>query len=86
MVIDTTTARLLDSALSSPAARDLFKTIANRRIADVNDFPKDYSEADLGALENADLIGKGNASNGTQYFVRAKGLKVARDLEKLRDF
>jgi len=41
--------------------------------------PEAHQELD--ALEKADLIGA--APNSGKYYVTAKGLKVARDLEKL---
>jgi hypothetical protein len=83
MVIETVTGTLLGSVLSSAATRSLFKVIADKRIAEkaalmaINSNP----EADLAALVGADLIG--SAPSGEKYYVTAKGLKVARDLEKI---
>jgi len=83
MVIDAITATLLGTVLGSSGTRSLFTTIANRRIAEAGLLKQDNPDADqqLKALENADLIGAG--ANGEKYYVTAKGLKVARDLEKL---
>ena len=83
MVIDTVTVTLLQSVLSSSAVRNLFTTIANSRIAEAAPLKAANPDADqeLDALEKADLIG--SAPDGAKYYVTAKGLKVARDLEKL---
>ncbi|MGB6719602.1 MAG: hypothetical protein WBE72_02310 [Terracidiphilus sp.] len=83
MTIDTVTASLLQSTLGSPAALRLFTTIAKRRIADVTGLKKADPEADqeLDALQVADLIGAN--SSREKFYITAKGLKVARDLEKL---
>ena len=85
MTIDTATVRLLDSVLGSPSTRQLFTTIANRRIAAADRLKTDHPgvdlSSDLDALEEADLIGAGKERKS--YYVTAKGLKVARDLGKL---
>ncbi len=86
MAKDTTTANLLLSTLGTSSVRGLFTSIAGRRIAEVAALKRDNPQSDivdreLAALEGADLIGKGES--GTKYFVTAKGLKVARDLEQL---
>jgi predicted transcriptional regulator len=83
MAIDTVTATLLGSVLSSSITRNLFTTIAKSRIAEVAPLKAANPEAhqELDALEKADLIGA--APNSGKYYVTAKGLKVARDLEKL---
>jgi hypothetical protein len=83
MAIDAVTVTLLGSVLGSSAARDLFKTIARRRIAETAPLKAENPGADqeLEALERADLIG--SASSGEKYYVTARGLKVARDLEKI---
>ena len=83
MAIDTVTVTLLRSILSSSLARNLFTTIANRRIAEAAPLKATNPDADreLDALEKAELISA--APSGGKYYVTAKGLKVARDLEKL---
>jgi secreted protein with Ig-like and vWFA domain len=83
MAIDKVAVTLLGSVLGSPIARDLFTTIANKRIAEIAPLKATHSDADreLDALEEADLIGA--APKSGKYYVTAKGLKVARDLEKL---
>ncbi len=85
MAIDTITVRLLDSVLSSPSTRQLFTTIANRRIAAEDSLKTDNADANLSdqfhALQDADLIGVGTGLK--RYYVTARGLKVARDLGKL---
>jgi hypothetical protein len=83
MAIDTVTVALLGSVLGSSVTRDLFKTIASRRIAETAPLKASTPDADqeLEALEKADLISP--APSGGKYYVTAKGLKVARDLEKL---
>jgi len=83
MAIDTITATLLGSVLGSSVTRDLFTTIAKRRIAETAPLMAANPDADHGleALKNADLIDA--SPNGAKYYVTAKGLKVARDLEKL---
>ena len=83
MAIDTVTATLLGSVLGSSVARNLFTTIANRRIAEMAPLKATNPDAvqELDALEKADLISA--APSGGKYYVTAKGLKVARDLEKL---
>lgn len=85
MAIDTATGNLLTSALGSPAARKLFTTIANSRIAEIASLKEANpgAEQELDSLERADLISIGRS--GKSYFVTAKGLKVARDLEQLAD-
>jgi hypothetical protein len=84
MAIDTVTASLLGSALASSLARRLFTTIANSRIAETAPLKEANpgSDQELDALEKADLISP--ASSGKKYYVTAKGLKVARDLEKIQ--
>ncbi len=83
MAIDTVTVSLLGSVLGSAAARNLFTTIANMRIAEVGPLRAVNPDADqeLDALQKADLISA--APSGGKYYVTAKGLKVARDLEKI---
>jgi hypothetical protein len=83
MEIDTATVNLLSSTLSSPGARKLFTTIANNRISEIASLKEANPGADqeLDTLERADLISIGRS--GKSYFVTAKGLKVARDLEQL---
>jgi hypothetical protein len=83
MDIDTVTFTLLSSTLASEVARKLFKKIAASRIADVDSVKSDVPDADkqLEALKEADLIGLGDS--GKNLYVTSKGLKVARDLEKL---
>jgi hypothetical protein len=83
MAIDAVTVGLLGSVLGSAAARNLFTTIANMRIAEVGSLEAVNPDADreLAALEKADLIGSVPSSG--KYYVTAKGLKVARDLEKI---
>lgn len=81
--IDSLTVTLLASTLSSGLARKLFSTIANKRIAEAESLKAGNPEADreLAALKDADLISAGE--NGQKYYVTAKGLKVARDLENI---
>ncbi|MGO4879768.1 MAG: hypothetical protein ACLP59_02970 [Bryobacteraceae bacterium] len=82
MAIEAVTGSLLGSVLASPAARNPFTLIVNKRIAEKGALPATSdSQAALAALESADLIG--SARGGEKYFVTAKGLKVARDLDKL---
>ena len=83
MVIDATTVALLGSVLGSSAVRNLFTTIANKRIAERDALRAANPDADreLEALEEADLISA--APGREKYYVTAKGLKVARDLEKI---
>jgi hypothetical protein len=83
MAIDALTLSLLTSALGSSATRKLFKTIVNLRIVDTASLKEVDPEADqaLKALRDADLI----SSAADKYFVTAKGLKVARDLEQTSD-
>jgi hypothetical protein len=80
MAIDTTTVRLLTSVLSTPLARDLFSSIANKRLAPKNSF-QETDQSNIQALKEADLIGV--ASSGENYYVTAKGMKVAEDLATL---
>jgi len=82
MAVDTVTFTLLTSVLSSEAVRKLFKTIANSRIADKSALTEADPQADqaLDVLQSADLIGAG--ADGEKFYVTAKGLKVARDLEQ----
>ena len=82
MVIDVTTFSLLASTLATSAARSLFKTIVSRRIAEKASLKTtSVSDEQLDALVNADLISL--TPHGDKYFVTAKGLKVARDLEQI---
>jgi hypothetical protein len=82
MAIETVTGTLLGSVLASSVARNLFTLIANRRIAERGTLSRTIdSQAALDALESADLISSARA--GEKYYVTAKGLKVARDLEKI---
>jgi hypothetical protein len=82
MPIATVTVGLLESVLASSVARNLFTLIANRRIAERGSLPATAeSQAALDKLESADLIS--SARGGERYYVTAKGLKVARDLEKI---
>ena len=83
MAIETVTGALLGSVLASSTVRTLFTTIVNSRIAEVASLRATNPDADqeLEALEKADLIS--SAPSGAKYYVTAKGLKVARDLEKL---
>ena len=83
MAIDTVTFTLLTSVLSASNVRSLFKTIAEKRIAEKSALEKssETAEEELGKLQDADLIGAG--ADGKRYFVTAKGLKVARDLEQI---
>jgi len=73
----------LGSVLGSSGARKLFTTIASKRIAEAASLKATAPDAgqELDKLEEADLISP--ASSGEKYYVTAKGLKVARDLEKL---
>jgi hypothetical protein len=83
-MVNTVTASLLGSVLGTPAVRNLFTLVANRRIAEKATLPKANDpdvKAALVTLESADLINL--SRNGEKYFVTAKGLKVARDLEKI---
>ena len=61
----------------------LFTRIANSRIAEIASLKETDPGADqeLDTLQRADLISIGQS--GKSYFVTAKGLKVARDLEQL---
>lgn len=83
MAIEAVTATLLGSLFSSSAVRSLFTLIANRRIAEKATLraSNPTPEADLAALVEADLIS--SAAGGEKYYVTAKGLRVARDLEKI---
>ena len=83
MAIDAVTAALLGSALGSSLARKLFTTIANSRIAEIALLKQANpgSDEQLEALAKADLISP--TPGGEKYYVTAKGLKVARDLEKI---
>lgn len=86
MGIDTVTVTLLSSTLASQVARKLFTKIAANRMADVESLKTEDPDAEhqLEALKDADLIGLGDS--GKNLYVTAKGLKVARDLEKLPTF
>lgn len=86
MALDTATITVLTSVLTSDALRKLFKTVADRRIAEKDVLarvvPADAdADQELKTLTQADLIGA--STDGQRYFVTAKGLQVARDLEKL---
>jgi hypothetical protein len=82
-LVDSATITVLTSILKTKTIRELFKTIANSRIAERSALEKADPGADeaLGVLEKADLIGA--ASDGKKFYVTAKGLKVARDLEQI---
>jgi len=81
--VDSSTILLLSSVLAKSGIRKLFTTIANKRIAEGASL--DTSDATavegLNQLQEADLIAAGQG--GDTYYVTAKGLKVARDLENL---
>jgi hypothetical protein len=81
MTIDAVTYSFLSSG--STLAKTLFKMVADRRIVAKAALQAvdPAAERDLNALQDADLIGVG--SSGEKYYVTAKGLKVARDLENL---
>lgn len=83
MAIDTVTVTLLNSTLGSPTARKLFTRIAANQIALYPALKEASPNADeeLSALQSADLIGAD--SSGQKFYVTAKGLKVARDLQQL---
>jgi len=83
MSIDAFTFTLLGSVLRPATTRELFRKIANSRIAEATQLKADdpAADQDLGILQSADLIASG--SNGSKYYVTAKGLKVARDLEQI---
>jgi hypothetical protein len=84
MGIDTTTVGyLMGSVLGPTDIRHLFRVIAQQRIADAASLRANNADADreLKILEEADLIGA--SPNQTKYYVTAKGLKVARDLDSL---
>jgi hypothetical protein len=83
MAIDKLTVTLLKTILDSSSTRKLFKTIAASQIAELATLKEAIPNADqeLKALQSADLIGANRS--GEKYFVTAKGLKVARDLEQL---
>lgn len=83
MGFDAGTVTLLNSVLGSAEVRKLFTTIAAKRIAEAATLKQGHPDADqdLGLLKDADLID--SAQSGEKYYVTAKGLKVARDLEKL---
>jgi hypothetical protein len=82
MQLDVITIAALTGTLSTAGARKLFTTIANKRIAEKSTLriADRAGDQELEALVDADLIG---AAPGEKYFVTAKGLKVARDLEKI---
>ncbi len=85
MGIDAVTVTLLNTTLVSPAARKLFTTIASRRIALLASLREaGANDEELAALKGADLI-EAN-SNGEKFYVTAKGLKVARDLDMLGQY
>jgi predicted transcriptional regulator len=83
MPIAAVTATLLGSLFSSSSVRSLFTLIANKRIAEKATLKASAPtvEADLAALVEADLIS--SAPDGEKYYVTAKGLGVARDLDKI---
>jgi hypothetical protein len=86
MALDTVTATVLRTVLTSDALKKLFKTVAASRIAEKDALTRvipDESDADqqLNTLAQADLIGA--STDGQKYFVTAKGLKVARDLDNV---
>ncbi len=82
MAIDNMTVSLMQSVLSSSRARELFRTIASKQIADSSSLKQSGEDADrtLDVLEQAGLIGSGSRG---KYYVTAKGIKVARDLNQL---
>ncbi len=83
MTIDTITVTLLTSTLASQGARKLFSKIASNCIVNVESLKSEAPDAEqqLEALKDANLIGLGDS--GKNLYVTAKGLKVARDLEKI---
>jgi hypothetical protein len=86
MALDTIAATVLQTVLTSENLRKLFKTVVDRKIADKSDLAKAVPEGSdaenqLQALTEADLIGP--STDGRKYYVTAKGLKVARDLNNL---
>jgi hypothetical protein len=76
------TYHVLKTVLNSEPVLNLFKTIAQKRIAEkaVLVQPNQNVDQQLAALKDADLI---DTVNGDKYFPTAKGLQVARDLEKI---
>jgi hypothetical protein len=81
VLLSLTTLQLLDSVLKSEAAREAFKLVASSQIAETSSVKQAVPGADLEALKGANLIGSGGGGN--KLYVTAKGLQVARDLEKL---
>jgi hypothetical protein len=83
MAIDAVTVTLLKTILDSSATRKLFTTIAASQIAELASLKEASPNADkeLEALQGANLIGAN--PSGEKFYVTAKGLKVARDLEQL---
>jgi hypothetical protein len=83
MGVDTVTVALLSSTLASQAVRQLFAKIAGNRIANLDSLKTEVPGADeqIAALKDADLVGLGDS--GKNLYVTAKGMKVARDLEKI---
>jgi hypothetical protein len=83
MAIDTITVMLLKTVLDSSTARKLFTTIATSGIAAAASLEQAGPDVDrqLSALQGVDLIGADRS--GERFYVTAKGLKVARDLEQL---
>jgi predicted transcriptional regulator len=80
--IDSSTIVLLSSVLGNVRIRKLFTTIATKRIAEGASLESDSTAAEgLSKLQEADLIAAGQG--GDTYYVTAKGLKVARELESL---
>jgi hypothetical protein len=84
MAIDTSTVVILETTLKAPERRKLFAAIAASRIATVETIKAEILQSPdqaLNALKAADLIGED--TKGTKYYITARGLKVARDLESL---
>jgi hypothetical protein len=86
MALDTVTATVLKTVLTSDALKKLFKTVATSRIAEKGALTsviagESNPEQELDKLTQADLIGA--STDGQRYFVTAKGLRVARDLDNL---
>jgi len=83
MGIDTVTLTLLKTILDSSTTRKLFTTIAASQIAELASLREASPNAaeELSVLQGADLIGADRS--GQKFYVTAKGLKVARDLEQL---
>lgn len=86
MVVEAVTVSLLNSVLSSPEIRNAFMRIAKQRIVDAANLKGENAPENSGLeeLQAADLIDFSPTSE--KYFVTAKGLKVARDLQKIPAF